>query len=311
MVPVIRRPESIMRRCLLKLSIAGAMQLTANQEAAAKEIKSAGRSSGQSSSPKIWLTLPPTPKLPRPARSGFAPVNGTNLFYAQFGSGTPILMLHGGLANSDYWGHQVEKLATEYLVTVFDTRGHGRSPMGALNFTYRTLAEDAQAICDYLDLKRPAVVGWSDGAIAGLYLTLLAPEKTSGLFAFGANSSVNALIPGGSKTPVFSKFFARSEMEYQRLSPTPDKWQALVAGLRRMWSSEPNLMSTQLNSIKNPVTISDGQFDEVIRRENTERMARDIPKAQLRIMPNTSHFAMLQDPFTFNQSLLRFVSDLT
>ena len=54
-----------------------------------------------------WLTLPPTPTLPKPAQSGIAPVNGIKLWYGTFGQGEPVILLHGGLANANYWGYQV------------------------------------------------------------------------------------------------------------------------------------------------------------------------------------------------------------
>src|SRR5579885_2405184 len=53
-----------------------------------------------------WLTLPPTPSLPQAAQSGTAPVNGIKIWYAVFGQGEPVILLHGGLANADYWGHR-------------------------------------------------------------------------------------------------------------------------------------------------------------------------------------------------------------
>jgi len=74
-----------------------------------------------------WLTLLPTPSLPKPAQSGYAPVNGIRIWYATFGRGEPVLLLHGGLANSNYWGNQVPVLARNYRVIVMDSRGHGRS----------------------------------------------------------------------------------------------------------------------------------------------------------------------------------------
>jgi len=49
-----------------------------------------------------WLTLPPTPSVPKPAQSGYAPVNGIRIWYATFGHGESVLLLHGGLANSNY-----------------------------------------------------------------------------------------------------------------------------------------------------------------------------------------------------------------
>jgi len=57
-----------------------------------------------------WLSLPPTPTLPRAESSGYAPVNGIRIWYALFGRGSPVILLHGGLANSNYWGYQVPAL---------------------------------------------------------------------------------------------------------------------------------------------------------------------------------------------------------
>jgi hypothetical protein len=49
-----------------------------------------------------WENLPPTPSLPEPVRSGTAAVNGIKLWYAVFGQGEPVVLVHGGLGNSDY-----------------------------------------------------------------------------------------------------------------------------------------------------------------------------------------------------------------
>ncbi len=74
-----------------------------------------------------WLMLPPTPSLPHSTQSGFAPVNGIKIWYATFGRGEPVILLHGGLANSNYWGNLVRSLSPHYRVIVMDSRGHGRS----------------------------------------------------------------------------------------------------------------------------------------------------------------------------------------
>ena len=63
-----------------------------------------------------WLTLPPTPTLPTPAKSGYATVNGIKIWYAAFGRGTPVILLHGGLANANYWGEVVPVLASSRKV---------------------------------------------------------------------------------------------------------------------------------------------------------------------------------------------------
>ena len=97
-----------------------------------------------------WLTLPPTSILPTAAKSGYAPVNGIKIWYAAFGRGTPVILLHGGLANANYWGELVPALASHYRVVVMDSRGHGRSSRDALPYGYDLMASDVLALMDFL-----------------------------------------------------------------------------------------------------------------------------------------------------------------
>ena len=256
-----------------------------------------------------WLSLPPTPKIPSPTRSELTPVNGTSIYFAQFGdTGPPLLLLHGGLGNSNYWGHQITELAKRFSVTVMDTRGHGRSPLISRALSYGLFAEDAIGLLDFLHIPEVAVIGWSDGAITGLQLAVTKPDRISKLFAFGANSTLGGLKPNGAKSAVFAAYAARCKLEYEELSPHPEKWPQLMEGLRAMWRREPNFTNEKLANIKAPTMISDGEYDEIIKPEHTRYMATAIPGAQLAIEPNTSHFAMLQNPAQFNKILLDFLT---
>jgi pimeloyl-ACP methyl ester carboxylesterase len=255
-----------------------------------------------------WLTLPPTPTLPSSARSGLVSINDTKIFFAQFGEGPPVLLLHGGLANSNYWGYQIGDLAKRFAVTVMDTRGHGRSPVMSRTFSYGVFAEDVEGLLDFLKIPAVAIVGWSDGAITGLQLAMSNPSRVSKLFAFGANSSLDGLKTNGSKNRTFAMFVNRCKTEYDSLSPLPEKWPQLLDGLRPMWRTEPAFTKQMLATIKTPTAISDGEYDEIIKREQTERMSREIPGARLSIQPEVSHFAMLQNAAQFNAVMMKFLT---
>ena len=164
-----------------------------------------------------WMVLPPTPELPQPAVSGYASVNGIMIWYAEFGRGDPVLLLHGGLANSSYWGKQVRALMGQYRVIVMDSRGHGRSTRDAQPFGYDLMANDVIGLLDYLKIRRVALVGWSDGAIIGLDIAMHHPERLSKLFAFAANYDT-AGVADVDKSPVFTAFEARAGKEYSALS---------------------------------------------------------------------------------------------
>ena len=82
-----------------------------------------------------------------------------------------------------------------------------------------------------------------------------------------------------------------------------------VKQIGHMWDSQPNWSDAQLKSITAPVEIADGDHDEAIKRAHTEYLAATIPGAGLLILPNTSHFAFLQDPALFNAAMLDFLDN--
>jgi pimeloyl-ACP methyl ester carboxylesterase len=253
-----------------------------------------------------WMALPPTPDLPTAAQSGTAPVNGVKIWYAVFGEGEPVILLHGGLGNSNYWGLQVKALQPHYRVIVMDSRGHGRSARDERPYSYDLMAEDVVALMDFLKIPKAAIVGWSDGAIIGLDIAMKHPERLSKLFAFAANSDPSGVADIAS-SPVFNAYIARAEKEYQALSPTPDQYKPFLDQIGEMWKTQPNWTADNLRTIKVPTWIVDADHDEAIKRENTEFMAANIPGAGLLLQPEVSHFSFIQDSEQFNSHLLHFL----
>jgi pimeloyl-ACP methyl ester carboxylesterase len=255
-----------------------------------------------------WLTLPPTPHLPdNPVKSGYAPVNGVKIWYAVFGRGKPVVLLHGGLANSSYWGRLVPVLASRYQVIVMDSRGHGRSTRSSEPIGYDLMASDVLAVMDFLKLDKAALVGWSDGAIIGLDIAINHPARLTRLFAFAANSNPDGVadIAG---SPVFNKYLERAKGEYQQLSPTPKEYESFLAQITKMWETQPHFTADDLHHIATPTWIVDADHEEAIKRDNTLFMADQIPDSGLLIEPRVSHFAFLQDPEQFNDDVLHFLA---
>src|SRR5262249_29475756 len=111
---------------------------------------------------RVWQQLPEPKPLPDPASSGYAWINGIQLYFETFGEGDPVLLLHGALGNADYWGNQVPALAKKYRVIVIDARGHGRSTRDGKLFSYRLFAADVIALLDLLKIDKVSIIGWSD-----------------------------------------------------------------------------------------------------------------------------------------------------
>src|ERR1700741_4936032 len=94
------------------------------------------------------------PPLPGTNDQGYVEHDGARIWYAAYGSGLPVILLHGGLGNSGNWGYQVPALLTGgYRPVVIDSRGHGRSTRDAQPYSYNLMASDVLAVMDALYLE--------------------------------------------------------------------------------------------------------------------------------------------------------------
>ncbi len=256
-----------------------------------------------------WEALPPTPAPIATDRDGHAQANGISIHYAIYGHGSPVIFLHGGLANTDYWGNQVAAVAAHHTVILMDSRGHGRSTRDARPYGYDLMADDVVALMDSLKIPKADIVGWSDGAILGIDLAMRHKDRVGKVFAFAANTVTSGLKDGVEKNPTFAAYIERAGKEYVERSATPKEYNAFVEQISKMWAEQPNWSDAQLKAIDTPVLVVDGDHDEGIKLEHTEYIAATIPHAGLLILPNVSHFAFLQDPRQFNFAILHFLGD--
>ncbi|SMG55675.1 alpha/beta fold hydrolase [Paraburkholderia susongensis] len=245
--------------------------------------------------------------LPAANESGHVEHDGARIWYASYGSGAPVILLHGGLGHSGNWGYQVPALTgAGHRVVVIDSRGHGRSTRNARPYRYELMASDVLAVMDALRLDKAALVGWSDGACVSLVLASLAPERVAGVFFFGCN-----MDPSGTKpfvpTPVIDRCFGRHSKDYASLSATPSDFDAFVAAVSEMMRTQPNYSAADLARIRVPVEVVQSEHDEFIKPEHADYLARSIPGAQLVMLPGVSHFAPLQRPAQFNRVVLEFL----
>lgn len=258
-----------------------------------------------------WQTLPPTPSLPSPTGTGFVEVKGARIWYATFGNvkGPAVTLLHGGVGNSNYWGHLVRTLSPDYHVVVMDSRGHGRSPYDGKPISYEQMADDMIVVLDALKIERSAAVGWSDGANTGIYLGLKYGPRITGLFLFAGNYHINGMQKSGGSAAA-STYFARVQKEYLELSPAPKAYAAFRAALSAMWRAQPQLARAELKKITVPVWVVQAEREELIAHPHAKEMAAAIPNAKFVSLPGVGHFALLQDPAHFDAEVVRFMQSL-
>jgi pimeloyl-ACP methyl ester carboxylesterase len=257
----------------------------------------------------LWKTLPIAPLMAVADNSGFAPVNDIKMYYAVFNENgkDPVFLLHGGFSNSDTWGFEVPLLSKTHMVIIADSRGHGRSSMTDQPLSYNLMASDVLQLMDYLKIKKAAVVGWSDGGILGLILAIHHADRITKLFTFGANYDISGYKKEAPDTSLSRIFITRAEADYRRLSATPDHFGALKSALGKLYSTEPNLNPKDIKKIKASTVIAFGQYEQFIKREHFEALAKLIPNAKLLMLPNVSHSGPLQDPTGFHMALVNFL----
>jgi len=249
--------------------------------------------------------------LPAADDQGYIENDGARIWCATYGSGPPVILLHGGLGHSGNWGYQVPALVgAGYRAVLIDSRGHGRSTRDERPFTYELMASDVLAVMDALRLGKAAVVGWSDGACTGLVLARNDPARVAGVFFFGCNMDPSGTKEIAQANPILDRCFGRHVTDYAHLSATPDQFGALADAIDPMQRTQPNYSAADLAEIDVPVTVVQGEHDEFITLEHAEYLAQSIPGAELIFLPGVSHFAPLQRPEQFNGVMRDFVDNV-
>jgi pimeloyl-ACP methyl ester carboxylesterase len=229
-----------------------------------------------------------------------------------YGSGSPVILLHGGFGHSGNWGYQVPALVrNNYRAILLDSRGHGRSTRDSRPFTYELMASDVLAIMDALHVEKAGLVGWSDGACAALVLAATVPTRAAGVFFFGCNMDPSGVKQIIEPDPILGRCLARHKKDYALLSATPGQFNEFFEAVSLMQRTQPDYSVHDLNNIRVPVAIVQSEHDEFIKPEHAQHLARSIPNAELVVLPEVSHFAPLQRPELFNSAVLTFLRKIS
>ena len=116
------------------------------------------------------------------------------LSYEEYGTGFPLILLHGNGEDHRYFKHQIGPFSEHYRVLAVDTRGHGQSPRGTAPFTLEQFAEDLKDFLDEQEIDRCHLLGFSDGANIALLFTLKYPWYVEKLVLNGANLYYDGLV---------------------------------------------------------------------------------------------------------------------
>ena len=175
-------------------------------------------------------------------QTGYAPVNGLNIYYEIHGSGQPLVVLHGAYMTIETMGEIVPSLAETRQVIAVELQGHGHTADIDRPLTYEHMADDVAALLRHVGIEEADVFGFSTGGGVAIQLAIRHPEVVRKLVVASASYTSDGVHPELLEiTPTITpEAFAGSPIEeaYLRTAPNPDNFPNLVTKLKR-FDKEP------------------------------------------------------------------------
>jgi len=219
-------------------------------------------------------------------------INDAKIYYEEYGQGEPLIFLHGNNGSIEDFYQQIPFFAKHYRVIILDTRGQGRSTdLTNTPYTYEEFSNDLLQVIQKLNLKKVNLVGWSDGGNTALIFNTQHPELVNKIITIGA-----VLNPNG----VSEELIENLKSLVNRSSENTN------LRLIKLMLNEPNITKLELNKIQNPVLVIAGEKDEVIEN-HTKEIQQNISKAELLVIPNSTHYVPFEQPKILNEAILKFL----
>jgi pimeloyl-ACP methyl ester carboxylesterase len=204
-------------------------------------------------------------------------IHGHRIFYAAIGNGPTVVFLHGGGDSGEHsFERQLDVFAAHHHIVAPDQVGQGRTPDVRGPLSYTSMMEDTAALLIKLKLKHVDVVGFSDGGILALMLSIRHPELVRRVVVSGVNIAPDGLNP--------------EDLDDLRANVIP-KPKTIDEKLAQLWLNSPTdaeLNLKLLAKITQPTLLISGDRD-AITLEHTLTIFHALPNAELCVLPGTDH----------------------
>lgn len=226
-------------------------------------------------------------------------VRGIKMYVEVYGSGKPLLMIHGNGGNISAFSHTIPYFAKHYMVIAVDSRAHGKTLDPGDSLSFNMMADDFSGLLDAMNIPAAYVLGWSDGGITSLVLAMRHPDKVLKLASTGANLWVDSTTLTQAVLKDFKTHYTETK---DKLLTGASKNDYKIFMLDYKQEAIP---LSALSAIKCPAFIIGGDHDMILP-EHTVNIYRNIPNALLWIVPNSGHATLIEHKNEFNTQVDQF-----
>ena len=263
-------------------------------------------------------------------------VNGVNLYYEEYGQGTPLVFVHEFAGEVRSWDLQVSFFSRRYRTIAYNARGYPPSdvPEDPNAYSQRQAADDIRGLLDALKIGKAHVCGLSMGGYATLHFGLLYPERALSLVVAGCgygsgtdraefkkDVEVTARRFEEDGMAKAAEFYSKGPTRVQFLDKDPKGWQEFhdlfaaqsarghALTMKGVQLTRPSVfeLGDQMEKLAVPTLVMTGDEDDPCLEPGIF-MKRTIPTAGLVVIPKSGHTINLEEPDAFNRAVLDFLT---
>jgi len=249
--------------------------------------------------------------MPKPTKTGHAAVNGVSYYYAVYGTGEPLLLLHGGMFHIEMFGPTLTRLAQSRQVIGVDLQGHGRTPLGEREINLIDIGDDMAGVVKKLGYDQVDVLGYSMGGGVAFQFAAQHPEMVRRLVLVSTPYAQDGFYPemlpqqaalGAAMaeqmkaTPIYQSYAA--------IAPHPEEFPKLLDQMGA-YMRKPYDWSADVKKLTMPVMLVYGDSD-MFRPEHEVKFYQllggglkdagwqreHLAQNRLAILPNVTHYEM-------------------
>jgi pimeloyl-ACP methyl ester carboxylesterase len=250
-------------------------------------------------------------ETPKPRKSGHTAVNGIDYYYAIYGTGEPLLLLHGGMGQIEMFGPNLAKLAESRQVIGVDMQGHGRTSLGNREISLIDMGRDMAVVLTKLGYEKVDVMGYSMGGGVAFQLAIQQPQMVRRLAlvstVFGQDAFFPELLPQQAavgaamleqmkETPMYKSYVA--------VAPHPEDFPKLLDAMGTYMRKAYD-WTGDVTKLTMPVMLIYGDAD-MVRHEHILKVYQllggglkdagwqreHMSPNRLAIIPNVTHYEM-------------------